>query len=624
MDLAIKRNNNDVTGVQDLEDIVVSICQKYDDDHTRLMDILLDIQERLRGIDPEAMELVARQVGCHRVDVEGVVSFYSFFSEEKKGEITIRLCDDIIDRYAGVAEIAGIFSEELGVKPGQTSEDGRFSLEYTPCIGMCDQAPAALINETVITRLTPGSAREIARQLKQNTDIEALDLPAGDGNNQHELIKAPVLNNIRKAGEVLLCDVPQEAGLEKALQMSAHQVVGEIVQSGLAGRGGAGFPTGKKWELAAATDAERRYIFCNADEGEPGTFKDRVLLTERADLLIEGMTIAAYAIGSSDGLIYLRGEYIYLRPYLEHVLQCRREQGLLGQDIAGKAGFSFDIRIQLGAGAYICGEESALISSCEGKRGEPKNRPPFPVESGYLGFPTVVNNVETFCCAARILDRGASWYSNIGTEKSKGTKLLSVSGDCERPGVYELPFGVTVRELLEMAGAPGSAAVQAGGPSGEMINQSQFDRKICSEDLSTGGAIMVFSSNRNILEIVDYFMSFFVDECCGYCTPCRVGNVFLKMRIEKTRKGFAETADLQYLKDLAELITRTSRCGLGQTSSKPVVSTIENFPLVYAALLKENKDGMQAAFDIQSALEESRWLAKRRSMIYDLTYDQRD
>ena len=413
--------------------------------------------------------------------------------------------------------------------------------------------------------------------------------------------------------------MPADAGLLKALQRPPDQVMEEVERAGLLGLGGAGFPAGRKWRMAADTPAERRFVICNADEGEPGTFKDRVLLTERADLMIEGMTIAAYAIKASEGIIYLRAEYAYLRRYLETVLQRRREQGLLGTDADGPGGF--DIRIQMGAGAYICGEESALISSCEGLRGEPKNRPPYPAESGYLGYPTTVGNVETFCCAARILDRGAAWFRSWGTKTSAGTKLLSVSGDCERPGVYELPFGISVRELLDLAVAPDAAAVQVGGASGQMINRSQFDRRICQEDLPTGGSVMVFSAKRNILEIVEYFLDFFIEESCGYCTPCRVGNVFLKRRIGKIRQGLCQPEDLDYLRELGKTVAETSRCGLGHTSPNPVLSTIANFPLVYAVLLKKNRDGREASFNIQSALEESRHLAKRRSMIYDPTYE---
>ncbi|MCP4994822.1 MAG: NADH:ubiquinone oxidoreductase [Gammaproteobacteria bacterium] len=600
---------------------VVAICERYGNEKSRLMDILLAVQKELRGVVPEVMEVIANQIGSYRVEVEGMVTFYAFLSDTLQGEVVIRLCDDIVDRYAGMADIAKIFSQELGINRGQTSADGRFSLEYTPCIGMCDQAPAMMLNDRVITNLTPEKAKKIATDLNQGVAPEALDLPSGEGMNATPRINVPVQNNIRHPGEVLLCDQTVNAGLRKALAVSSEAVLDEVEISGLAGRGGAGFSTASKWRMAAGNEAEKRFVICNADEGEPGTFKDRVLLTERAGLMIEGMTIAAHAIGSRQGIIYLRGEYVYLRGYLESILAARRDDGLLGRDIGGRQGFDFDIRIQLGAGAYICGEESALISSCEGLRGEPKARPPFPVESGYLGFPTVVNNVETFCCVARILDQGGDWFFRLGTSKSSGTKLFSVSGDCERPGIYELPFGVKVREIIDLAGAPEAAAIQVGGPSGEMIGVSQFDRRLCTEDLTTSGAITIFSSHRNILEIVEYYMDFFIEESCGYCTPCRVGNVFLKQRIEKIRKGLCQPADLDYLKELGNTIAMTSRCGLGHTSPNPILSSIRNFPLVYASLLKKNSDGLQASFDIQNALEESRRLAKRRSMIYDPIYD---
>ena len=606
---------------KDTISVVRQACKKFDHDGTRIIDILREVQKRLGCISGETMDLLAAELSTYRIEIEGLVSFYSFFSEKQKGKIIIRLCDDIIDRFAGIERVAKVFSKELGIGIGGTSSDGNFSLEYTPCIGMSDQAPAALINETVVTKLTPESAKVIARSLKKNLDTSTLVKKKGDGNNADRLVNAMVKNNIQKKGEVLLADnLPAEAGLRKALKKKPEEVIQEVLDSRLRGRGGAGFSTGLKWNLARKAKDIRRFVICNADEGEPGTFKDRVLLTERADLIFEGMTIAAYAIGSNSGILYLRAEYAYLIPYLEHVLTQRRKTGLLGKNIGGKKGFAFDIRIQSGAGAYICGEESALISSCEGLRGEPKTRPPFPVQKGFLGHPTIVNNVETFCCAARISDRGPKWFSAIGTEKSSGTKLLSVSGDCASPGIYEVPFGIRVADVLDMAGADDPTIVQVGGASGEMLNRGSFDRKICFEDLSTGGSFMTFNSSRNMLKIVDYFLEFFIHESCGYCTPCRVGNVFLRERIQKIMEGYAVKADLDYLKDLSRTIMMTSRCGLGNTSPKPVLSSIDQFPVVYASLLGEGGEGLQAGFSIQKALEESRRIAKRKSMIYDPVY----
>ncbi|WP_428644139.1 NAD(P)H-dependent oxidoreductase subunit E [Roseibium sp.] len=621
MDNGETRNNGisgtccDTAPVPDAE--IAAICKTFGNDRHRMLDILREVQDRYRCIAPATMDRIAAETGLTRIEVEGVASFYSFLSLTPKGRITIRLCDDIVDRFAGLAEVTAVFEEVLGVKVGQTAEDGAFSLEVTPCIGMCDQAPAAMVNDVVLTRLTPESARRAAEALKAGRTPEQLVSDRFAELTPHERVTRMVENNIRHAGEVLLGPVPEDAGLARAAGMTPAQIITMIEDSGLRGCGGAGFTTGRKWRFAASERAEKHFVLCNADEGEPGTFKDRVLLTERPHLLVEGMTIAARAIGAREGILYLRGEYVYLRELLENVLEERRRRGLLGKGILGVKGFDFDIRLQLGAGAYICGEEGALISSCEGLPGEPKTRPPFPVNRGYLGYPTVVNNVETYCHAARIVDRGAKWFHAMGTEGSHGTKLFSICGDCLNPGIYELPYGHTVWGILEMAGGQDAAAVQVGGPSGTMIARDSFDRKLTFDDLATGGAIIVFNGQRNILEIVEYYMSFFVHESCGYCTPCRVGNVFLQKAIQKFRKGLANPEDIDYLKELSGTIIETSRCGLGMTSPNPVLSTLENFPLVYAAVSKPSKDGIRDTFDIQSAIDGARKIAKRRSYIFD-------
>jgi [NiFe] hydrogenase diaphorase moiety large subunit len=559
------------------------------------------------------METIAAATGLTRIAVEGVASFYAFLSLVPKGRVSIRLCDDIIDRFAGLEAVVAAFEAELGIRRGETSEDGAFSLELTPCIGMCDQAPAAMVGDLVAVRLTPERAQAIARGLKAGLSPAELLVADHDRLSPLERVKAQVQDNIRLAGEVLLGEVPLDEGLRVARGMDPAAILDAVEASGLRGCGGAGFTTGKKWRFAAGAADPHRLVICNADEGEPGTFKDRVLLTNRAELVVEGMAICARAIGAREGILYLRGEYVYLRDHLEAVLAAARTRGVLG---------TFDIRIQLGAGAYICGEEGALISSCEGLPGEPKTRPPFPVTRGYLGHPTVVNNVETFAHVARILNRGADWFRAMGTDKSHGTKLFSISGDCTRPGVYELPYGLTLRELLVLAGGEDAAAVQVGGPSGTMVGRDSLDRRLAFEDLATGGAVIVFSARRNILEIVDYYLSFFVHESCGYCTPCRVGNVFLKKAVEKFRKGQADESDIEYLRDLSSTIIETSRCGLGMTSPNPVLTSLENLPLVWAAMTKPRKEGIKATFDIQSAIEGARGIAKRRSMIFDRDFSE--
>ncbi|MFN6926139.1 MAG: NAD(P)H-dependent oxidoreductase subunit E [Tabrizicola sp.] len=596
------------------EDAIRAICAGFGNDRHRMLDILLGVQARQCWISPAAMETIAAATGLTRIAVEGVASFYSFLSLAPKGRVPIRLCDDIVDRFAGLDAVAAAFEAELGISVGQTTPDGAVSLELTPCIGMCDQAPAAMVGDLVATRLTPDRARALARALRQG--LSPADALVADHDRLSPLAraKAQVEDNIRQAGEALLGAVPLDAGIAAARAMTPAAIIDAVETSGLRGCGGAGFTTGRKWRLAASAPDDHRVVICNADEGEPGTFKDRVLLTDRADLVIEGMAICARAIGGREGILYLRGEYVYLRDHLQDALAAARARGVLGD--------GFDIRIQLGAGAYVCGEEGALISSCEGLPGEPKTRPPFPVTRGYLGHPTVVNNVETFAHVARILDRGPDWFRAMGTDKSHGTKLFSVSGDCARPGVYELPWGLTLRELLALAGGEDAAAVQVGGPSGTMVGRDGFDRRLAYEDLATGGAVIVFSPRRNILEIVDYYLSFFVHESCGYCTPCRVGNVFLKKAVEKFRKGQADEADIAYLKELSATIIETSRCGLGMTSPNPVLTSLENLPLVWAAVTRPRKDGLKATFDIQAAIEGGRRIARRRSYIFDRDFSE--
>jgi [NiFe] hydrogenase diaphorase moiety large subunit len=377
--------------------------------------------------------------------------------------------------------------------------------------------------------------------------------------------------------ELTYCTVEPGAGLKAAAGMTRADVIGEIRKAGLRGRGGAGFPTSVKWDLAAASQGEEKFIVCNADEGEPGTFKDRVILAEHAELVFEGMAIAAMAIGARKGLFYLRGEYTYLRPHLEEVLAECRKKNALGEKIQGKDGFDFDIEIRMGSGAYICGEETALIESLEGNRGEPRNRPPFPVDTGFMGQPTVVNNVETLAWVPCILVKGSDWFSGQGTEKSQGFKLFSVSGDVSRPGVYEFPMGISVAELLKAVGGEDAKAVQIGGASGQCVPASQFERTICFEDVSTGGSVIVFGPERDMLEVAQNFLEFFVEESCGQCTPCREGNAKLLEGVEMLREGKCSTPYLRELISLGETMQVASKCGLGQSSPNAFISIVTNF-----------------------------------------------
>jgi len=384
--------------------------------------------------------------------------------------------------------------------------------------------------------------------------------------------------SIQTQGNTLtFASIDGDAGLKAALAMSRADIIDTVADSGMKGRGGAGFPTGMKWNFAGAEKGDRKYVICNADEGEPGTFKDRVILTEFPDLVFAGMTLAGRAIGAKEGIVYLRGEYAYLRSPLNAVLKKRRAAGLLGKDVGGVKGFDFDIIVALGAGAYICGEETALIESLEGFRGEPRNRPPFPVVAGYRYAPTVVNNVETLASAACIFVNGVDWFKSFGTDRSTGFKLFSISGDCAKPGVYEFPFGITVADLLKEVGGGDAKAVQIGGASGICVPRAQFARQMAFEDIPTGGSVMVFGPQRDMLAVAQNFLEFFVDESCGQCTPCRVGNT--KM-LDAARQLKAGTCTAEYVAELRELsgtMQVASKCGLGQTSSNAFMSILDHF-----------------------------------------------
>ncbi len=371
--------------------------------------------------------------------------------------------------------------------------------------------------------------------------------------------------------------IDAEAGLKAALAMSRADLVDFLRDSDLKGRGGAGFPTGMKWGFCAAEKADQKYIICNADEGEPGTFKDRVILTQFADLVFEGMTIGGRAIGATLGIIYLRAEYTYLRPHLNDVIQRRRAAGLLGHSVCGVEGFDFDILVAMGAGAYVCGEETALIESLEGFRGEPRNRPPFPVVAGLLNNPTVVNNVETLASVAAIFAKGTDWFKGFGTDKSTGYKLFSISGDCEKPGVYEFPWGITVARLLEEVGGTGAKAVQIGGASGVCVPAKDFTRTLAFEDIPTGGSVMVIGPDRDILAVAENFLEFFVEESCGQCTPCRLGNAQMLKAVQLLREGACPPEFLANVKALGETMKVASKCGLGQTSPSAFLSILEGF-----------------------------------------------
>jgi len=356
--------------------------------------------------------------------------------------------------------------------------------------------------------------------------------------------------------------------LKKALGMSPEEVIQEIKDSGLRGRGGAGFPCGAKWEMARNAEKDEKILVCNADEGEVGTFKDRYLLSRNPFLLLEGINIAAYAIGAKKAYIYLRAEYRYLLKGLEGAIAQAKEKGYL-KDL--------DLEIQEGAGAYICGEESALMNSIEGKRGESRYRPPFPTQSGLFDKPTIINNVETLSNVPVIIEKGSKWYGKLGTDESKGTKLFCVSGDVQHPGVYEMELGSELQELLDLAGAENVKWVQVGGSTGAVIPFGMFQRPLCYETVLGSGAVMVFDATRDVVDFVYRTLEFLNEESCGKCTPCREGTEVMVEILERLVNGDGVAEDIDILQNLSDTMIRASLCGLGQTAPIPVLDTLAYF-----------------------------------------------
>jgi [NiFe] hydrogenase diaphorase moiety large subunit len=564
-----------------------------------LLHILYALQQRLLHIPPEAVREVASHFGLPVSQVRSVVEFYSFFSATPRGRYNMLFsnCTSCGYKNSGV-NLLQMLCDRLHVVAGKTRADGLVSIDGTSCIGMCDHGAALLVNGVPIAGLDAGMITRIADLVETETPLA--DWPA-------EWFR--IDDNIRISGLLLGNDFAAGDGMRAMLARGTGATLAEITQSGLRGRGGAGFSTGMKWEFCREARGTARYVVCNADEGEPGTFKDRILLHSHADAVFEGMTVCAHVIDAELGFLYLRGEYRYLLPQLQAVLAHRRELGLLGNDILGRSGFDFDIRIVVGAGAYICGEESALIESLEGKRGVPRNRPPFPVTYGYLGQPTVVNNVETFVAAAHIALRGSAWFRTAGTEKSAGSKILSVSGDCASPGIYEYPFGVSIQQVLDGCGAKDVQAVQIGGPAGTLIGSTGFNRILGFEDLPSGGSFMVFGQERDLLDIIVNFAHFFAHESCGFCTPCRVGTALLKNGLDKISGGHGTPYDLDEIKRLGALIKRRSHCGLGQTAANPVLDGLQHFPQIFAQRLAHRN--FEPSFNLDMALEEARQITHR-------------
>lgn len=596
---------------------VAEALERWGNDPTHLVQVLREVQEHCGWLPPAALTTVARRLKLPLAAVRGVAGFYAFLYTEPAGAYQVLFSDNVTDRMQGSEALMEAFCRQLWAEPGKVSEDGLVRVDRSACTGLCDQGPGLLVNGRAIPNASSRRLDLIRELILERRPLDAWPV---------ELFE--IVDNIRRPGILLGSDVrPGEAlraAFERGAAMEREQAANErswregipddareplamlreIERSGLRGRGGAGFTTAAKWSACRASPADLRYVVCNADEGEPGTFKDRVLLASHADLVFEGMTVAAWCVGAREGLVYLRGEYRYLLRPLEAALERRRAAGLLGRNILGRRGFDFDIRIHVGAGSYVCGEESALLESLEGKRGIPRNRPPYPVTAGYRGRPTVVNNVETFCAATLVAARGGDWFRGIGTPHSAGSKILSVAGDCARPGLYEYPFGISVQEVLEDCGAERTLAVQISGPSGHCIDASEFGRRIAFEDLPTAGAFTVFDDSRDMFEVARNYTEFFAHESCGFCTPCRVATSMLRGIMGKIHGGRGSLHELEQMSRLHPVLQVSAHCGLGHTACNPVLDTLKRFRPAYERRLQALR--FAPDFDLDAALASAR------------------
>lgn len=506
---------------------------------------------------------IAKALRVPLADVHGVIEFYAMYYNNPTGRNVIRVC---ADPACGLRDGDGLLKKLCGqfdVEPHQTHPELDLTIEPSPCLGLCDQVPAVLVTKGSYALEDFGIDEAFRPHSPVGGTLRLLTKNCGGGTT-----------SLEKYGDY--------AALKKAKAVSREQVVEEIKASGLVGRGGAAFPTGVKWEGALKAESDAKYVIANADESEPGTFKDRILMLDDPHMMIEGLCIAAYAIGAQKGFIYIRGEYPYIVPVLENAINEARAAGYLE---------NFELEIRVGAGAYICGEETALFESIEGKRGFPRVKPPFPTTHGVFGKPTVINNVETLCNVPLIISMGFAEYRKIGTEKSPGPKLFCLSGDVSKPGLYEVAFGATLREVLEMAGGVVEEkqlkSVLFGGAAGAFATSEHLDVKMTFEDLRSvglplgSGVVMVFDETRDMRDVLKRLGHFFAHESCGKCYPCQMGTQRQREILDRVAEGKAVKEDFIRLQDVGWTMTDASLCGLGQTAASAVLSAMKLWPELF-------------------------------------------
>lgn len=543
----------------------------------------LHTAQDLYGYIPEfAAEEIARTLRVPLADVYGVIDFYALFLKQPAARTVIHVCADPACAMAGADGVMKRFTQSVASKNTAEGSLPELVVERAPCLGLCEHAPAVLVQGRGTTASSAQSYQDLVKGKPEH--------PRSVIGRSINLLTA----NCGKGRPTTLEEYHQSGGyqaLEKALSMQPGEIITMVKASGLVGRGGAAFPTGIKWEAAANAPGEIRYLVCNADEAEPGTFKDRVMMEEDPHRLLEGMIIAAYAVGAQKAYLYIRGEYLYPYEVMSRAIEEAAAAGWIGQAIHG-SDFRFEIEIRRGAGAYICGEETALFESIEGKRGFPRLKPPFPTTAGLFGRPTVINNVETLCNVPLILNLGAEEYRKIGTEKSPGPKLFCLSGDVARPGLYEVPFGIPLRVLLEelAGGVRGQRPLQAilfGGAAGVFTTEKDLDVRLSFEDLRAvglplgSGVITVFDDTRDMRDICYRLARFFAEESCGKCYPCQIGTQRQEEILHRINRSQPQSEDWDRLQDIGWTMSDASICGLGQTAASAVLSAMRLWPHLF-------------------------------------------
>ncbi len=553
----------------------------------QLLPTLHALHQQAGWVSPGALNYIAQRLTIPPADVYGVATFYALFSVEERPPRVLHVCNDLTCRCAGSQQLIDTLTEQIG--PQGTDHEGTTWLP-SPCLGQCDRAPAAFLvesgqdpTERELTGVDAGGLLEIVNGATPAPPQSAV--PPQSGQSGLRLLK-----RIGVIEPDSLDDYRAHGGydaLRRAFELGPEGVIREVLDAKLMGRGGAAFPTGRKWDAVARQPRRPHYLICNADESEPGTFKDRTIIESDPFSMIEAMTITAYATGCEHGYVYLRGEYPLAQRRLENALEEAREKSLLGDDVMGRGLLRFDIEVRKGAGAYICGEETAIFGSIEGYRGEPRNKPPFPVERGLFGQPTVVNNVETLVNVLPIVLEGGPAFASIGTERSTGPKLFCLSGAVQRPGTYEVSFGATLRDLLELAGgvSPGRSlrAVLLGGAAGSFVTPDHLDLKLTLEDAREAGTtlgsgvVLVLDDQSDLPELLMTIAGFMRDESCGQCVPCRVGTVRQEEALARLISGQTRGTvqdELNLIAEIGQAMRDASICGLGQTASSAVESAI--------------------------------------------------